>query len=531
DQVGLRAWPVTLDDHIDLWNGEELTTLEGLFLFWNQEGFVDLDAEDERFLYTAVDFLMRQFSSRSPAFMQAHMNVRGNSFNRWVSETIAININEPFAGTGATIYNLDNEWHLMVQLLQTAQTSDERPIAIPHQDVQLLCTDDGNEPLLTTLWRYNLETNEWIAEANTASFMLMYPLADDSSIILLQIGFEQEDQRARLELWNQESIQLLSRDDRYMISLGQMHPSGDYLYSYIQPASNFPPVSEHLLQNLTDCDEVGCAEQDLPGMPVWSPSGDHAIYMEAPFLSIAPTLPDGRVWLIDELPVGEMFPLFRGNGDGNPDSMVNVAFGYSPFWLDDSTYGFIQGIDQLNQSLQIASIEDDVPQQLIEMADILAALPEDVNPRRLTMDYVIPDPYRESHFFLIMSDIDFHGYIFRVDRNTGEVEFRVDVGLMIRHMTGFSPNGRYLVTTRNFIDAGIDGSTDFISFHDVDGNNTQNFLYDSPDFFSAFVFDWSYDGNWMITILDEGVLQLMAPEYNYRQLIEHDFGVCQSVAW
>ncbi|MCP5096261.1 MAG: hypothetical protein GY943_11970, partial [Chloroflexi bacterium] len=46
DQVGLRAWPVTLDDHIDLWNGEELTTLEGLFLFWNQEGFVDLDAED-----------------------------------------------------------------------------------------------------------------------------------------------------------------------------------------------------------------------------------------------------------------------------------------------------------------------------------------------------------------------------------------------------------------------------------------------------------------------------------------------------
>ncbi|MCP5099940.1 MAG: hypothetical protein GY943_30675, partial [Chloroflexi bacterium] len=147
------------------------------------------------------------------------------------------------------------------------------------------------------------------------------------------------------------------------------------------------------------------------------------------------------------------------------------------------------------------------------------------------MDYVIPDPYRESHFFLIMSDIDFHGYIFRVDRNTGEVEFRVDVGLMIRHMTGFSPDGRYLTTTRNITDGGFDETSDFISLHEVDTGTTQDFLYDSPDSFSAFVFDWSDDGNWMITILDEGVLQLMAPEYNYRQLIEHDFGVCQSVAW
>jgi hypothetical protein len=42
--------------------------------------------------------------------------------------------------------------------------------------------------------------------------------------------------------------------------------------------------------------------------------------------------------------------------------------------------------------------------------------------------------------------------------------------------------------------------------------------------------DWSADGNWLVQLYEQYLL-LMAPAYNYEQIIPGDFASCGNVIW
>ena len=74
--------------------------------------------------------------------------------------------------------------------------------------------------------------------------------------------------------------------------------------------------------------------------------------------------------------------------------------------------------------------------------------------------------------------------------------------------------------------------------HDINQNQTRTFASDFSAFESweSFIgltgYDWSSDGKWLAKIND-GVIDLIAPAYDYAREIEHDFPLqtCPIVAW
>jgi hypothetical protein len=42
--------------------------------------------------------------------------------------------------------------------------------------------------------------------------------------------------------------------------------------------------------------------------------------------------------------------------------------------------------------------------------------------------------------------------------------------------------------------------------------------------------DWSNNGQWLL-IADRNYLHLIAPEYEYQELVAHDFDACSHIVW
>ncbi|KAA3664161.1 MAG: hypothetical protein DWQ04_07125 [Chloroflexi bacterium] len=536
-QLKLQPWSITVDDHIAMWEGEQLVSLDGLLAYWEQATLEELAPPDDLFLQTAVDFLLQQFPHQSPAAMQRLMAPNENiSFLRWMLNLPRLN-NDPQSRLSPSILinSLDQDWRLFALLQKDIDAAASVPIPLPKQDIQLVCDQSlGDDPDFL-LARYISESSTWVTERQNQAFTLMYPTVDEDVILLLQLDFSSDHLESVIELWEGGAPQLISGDGRYVITLGQFDPTGQYLAAFVFAENlDLSAPMRYVLFDLDDCDASGCAEIEVPGIPTWSPSGERVIFMEADFISTAPILADGRVWMVDGNQSKSIFPLYLIDNldelDAN-EPLTPFAEGYSAFWLDESEYGFVQSFGGFRQPVMLV-MGGEEPEIMLETDDLLELLPESVRLGHLLIQYVRPNPTIPTQLFIVASDIDGQGYIFLVDMEKDTVEYRFNFGQLSEHLLGFSPDGRFLVTTSAIRENNdLDFISDFITIHDIDQNETVNTLFDASDDNINFVFDWSADGNWLLTILDDGLLQLIAPDYNYRQVIEHEFGDCQMVSW
>jgi hypothetical protein len=47
----------------------------------------------------------------------------------------------------------------------------------------------------------------------------------------------------------------------------------------------------------------------------------------------------------------------------------------------------------------------------------------------------------------------------------------------------------------------------------------------------TFLYDWSADGEWLLFLVDDQVLSMAAPAYDYQRVLAHEQGNCTAVAW
>jgi hypothetical protein len=238
-------------------------------------------------------------------------------------------------------------------------------------------------------------------------------------------------------------------------------------------------------------------------------------------------------------------------GDGDAQSLVEIPVegdipAFPPFWIDAETYGYghytfgqssLSGPPDGMFELVTASTRDDEPHTLVVAEELLAALPEDERPDRLTIGFPTIAAPGDSGIVLIFALAyesstgeaePSYGVIFAYDWRSREVRSFIPLEQNIAGLPSVSPDGRWLA--QNTWD-GASPHTSLILFDLVGGKfQTLNFNPRSPNPLAGLLYDWSSDGRWL-QVLDNGVLHLIAPDYEYEHIVVPASPGCVFAAW
>lgn len=538
-QMGLRPWPVTAATHAQIINsGANENTL---FRFWRESTFQPLFAPDGWQLYAFVDYFMRQPGAPSPVVVLAGLN-KPQTMTQWLAGMSGA---QPEEG-GMVLERLLRDWWLFAHT-QLVASQGPLPIPLPHQDLLLTCVTESTNTTISHLYRYQLAEQTWQTEYELAGLLFASPLLNDDAVLLQTIPLE--DELFKPLLWR-DGVGLPAVSEDYPVSLswGQMDPAGRYLLVYAIPINGMDP--HPMLVDMNACDAAGCASISLSGNPVWSPDGSQTILEATGFLGNGLLVgADGRLVLFNNDFQAENVPLSRANQVGAPatDGGLPASGGSAPFWADEQTYGYIQmnnlsGVESFQQ-IVLATTTDDgpqdgpqdgphpAPQPLLDTNDLLQAIPEASRPFRLAIRYVLPHP-TQPDWLVVMATSRAEDFFFLVNWRENVIEHRLRIAHSSPHYVGFSPDGRYLIATGAPEDSIFAPQNVLVYFlHDIAANTTETYLAGAYTSIPAFTFDWSADGRWLAQIMNNGVINLVAPDYDYQTLIVHDNGNCSSLAW
>jgi hypothetical protein len=253
---------------------------------------------------------------------------------------------------------------------------------------------------------------------------------------------------------------------------------------------------------------------------------------------------DGRILLLNSNDNDEPLPLQLSDAVGSLENRVDVGLGTAPFWITNDLFGFIQsasGADRLSDQELVLMSPDGLQAEVIATtADLREQIPED-NPRNgLFMRYAIAHPANPD-LLLVMASVQSqnrhsNGFLFQLNRQTRAIELLFELDLAVGlHTLGFSPDGRFLITTDGWLQESIYDDNIFpfgrLYIYDFETAEDQTILTNNNAYFPAFIFDWSADGNWLAISRSRNVIDLIAPAYNYQKTITHQAGDCTSLAW
>ncbi|MCB9422923.1 MAG: hypothetical protein H6667_24195 [Ardenticatenaceae bacterium] len=478
-----------------------------------------LNREDNWLVVTAVDFIHQQLPNNSIAGLQQKIS-RNLLFTNWLGAISA-------ESTEFNRYSLGSRWRSYA-LEQYLVRQKPPPLPLPTQDIYLLCSSD-QEAEQAQLYQYRLANSELIPHALDGLTLSLSPLPDDEALLLLQAD---DDEVLHTYLWQDGRRQILPADQT--ITFGQFDPTGQYLQVY---------GLNELVINRVDwpaCTAGDCQLEPLGGYPVWSPQGTDFLMLPTDSLGYEPFVMNGRTILFDPTFTPDEWPIYRGNSQPpatSLDALTYVGMGYAPFWLDESTFGFIRQIplsaDGNRQELVLMSITDETPQPILLPSQLQLALPEDSSFTVPFIHYVIPHLQQPNLIFVVATGNDRKVYIFSYNVNTDELRFLLETGLGESHSLGFSPDGRFLVVTGT-----EDGQQLFyetrndLFLYDLDTDQVKMFAGTRPGGFTpANTYDWSADGRWLIIVQENQTMTLAAPAYDYEQFIPNSLGNCTNVVW
>jgi hypothetical protein len=518
-QLNLRPWPVTQADYRRVYDEEIL--LRTIVPYWQADNLPAVDPDDRWLIYTVADFLLQSGTANSPVIAQRSLNDWPSPLS-WLESLVLAQPN-PTLGTS----NLLSKW-LVTAAIRSQLSTDPAPVALPAQDLQLVCNNSRFDQESVILYRYELATGQWTDEYTSAGPLLMNPLPDDSTLIILQ---DFSETSIGITVWqNGQPIQTIRSGETSLFSFGHLYPTGQILaYAVDQSGGMFVPQ----LIDLTQCQNDACSVEARPGLLAWSPDGRQTIIAD-PFLSFLNTLPvNDRTFLIsDTLNDQEPYTLFRTQGD----ERIAIGSGYAPFWIDNETYGYLQPADSGNLEIVVAQTADDLP-QIITSSDTLRSLLNNDGTFTATfhINYVRPDPHNRERLFVVATSGDMTSpriiYIFSINWQARRLSLLVTNNYSGGHMLDFSPDGRWLATGSWENRAGSELiSLNSLYLTDLEQHHTQSFVTTFPAFSPAYLHDWSADGQWLAMLADDKIA-LALPGTDHYQIIQHDHGPCLSLAW
>jgi hypothetical protein len=528
DLMGIQPWPVT-DSYFDKALRQSIG-MEDVGQLWTKRQFVPV--EEGWYLYAAVDFLFSQYPDLTPSKMLDALDDNA-SFPMWLGSTLNQTGYPVGAGAGA-VDTLSRAWwrYAYTQTL-LMQEKEPPPISLPEQDVLLLCASGEmfEEGTAMSLIRYHVQNKEAEELLSGNQFFLANPLLDDNGIVVQTFDLSDEGSW-QTEIWRLGGGNtIFSSDDYFSFSLGQFDPSGRYAVIFTQRDDSEIPQAN--LLNLDSCDSDSCEVKPLSGFPYWSESGEKTIVSSTNLFDNITFMQNRRMVIIDTSLTPESNNFWLGDSQGqlpaNEDERTSLGNGYAPFWLDEETIGYIRYGETDQPEVVLVSLTDGASQTALTLSDVQAVVSDEIREPE-SLAYVLTHPARPN--FMIVVGFDVFGqeaFVFSYDLESEALALLTQASVSPYHSLGFSPNGRWLM----FSGTGQTelGTAQNLHVYDLETNETQAYMAKHADFVYSPFYDWSSDGNWLLFLVDNRVLSVAAPEYEYQLVFAHEHGPCNSVAW
>ncbi|MBP6469540.1 MAG: hypothetical protein KBE23_15640 [Chloroflexi bacterium] len=409
------------------------------------------------------------------------------------------------------------------RIAQTVRAQVYAPVSLPDQTVQTLCYTPDAPGL--RLFTYDLAQDTWTAVLPQTAFRSLMPLPNDQGVLVQKLPDSASNRLRLTAVQNTTPTDLINLPDppSLLRPIGWADTAINDRPHLILQGADADLSTFYRWLDVSACQNATCRPQEVDGYPILSPDGRYTL------------LVDGS-------------SLYVGNENGRIQQTLGV--GFSPFWLDGQTYGFVRFEPQADnmQALVLANqVTGAEPAVLFTSADLLAVVAKtaaaagagaaaaaaaDIFPK-----YVVRSPADSGELIIAASGIgDLAGnyYIFTYQLNDGlTLHLELDgapngnpAWLTPLGIPPFqlSPDGRWLILSKL-------RETWTFTLHNLARNESSILTTHYPPYPMRFpYYDWSGDGRWLI-IADDGFLRLLAPDYNYERLIPYEFDACLFAAW
>lgn len=535
-ELGLAEWPVTEATYAELARSGVHT--EMLYPYWNSTDFSLVQDEDSWQLFGFVDFLLKKHAPQTTPMILLEQMLRTRGFQPWLDDLAK----EAVVGFSRSVEAISRDWWFYALTQSEDLAVSGQLISFPEQNLQINCQTtlqmESEVFPQTKLYRYEIDSDNWIEEFASPGMAFFNPLPQDDGVILQLMEVSEEQYWQTLWWRDGAGVEIKNAEGAFSISLGQMDPDGRFLLTYMGVDDEILPTSE--LVTLADCDNELCDSTPLAGTPYWSPNGQQILLTDRHLFDNQPYLVDGRIITLNPNSSIQPATLWLWSAQAASEDKIEVGDGVSPFWLTDELFGFIRSVPQtdlpLAQELVLMSPLDLEPQPVLQTAVLQDKLPENDRRYPLLMRYAIAHPTDPNMLLLMASTQANDSYIFQVNIQTQEASllFQLDLSRG-EHSLSFSPDGRFLVATgawwqeTNRRDINLPFGV--LHLYDWETAEHQTILINNDIFLPTFTFDWSLDGRWLAFTRDSNIITLLAPAYDYQQTIVHEAGNCSSLAW
>lgn len=416
------------------------------------------------------------------------------------------------------------------RILAMLRNSLGQPISFPDEDLAALCFPQGERRLALQL--FNPSAASWERVETTRPYWFLQPLPDARGVVLrggapgtnlayLQLAMVNTD--GETLLYEEGTTELSAR----LVGVTERGDEPGLLLSAVQGSTG---LTDYRYLPLDQCAGDACPISELPGYTVWSPDGQRSLVMRE----------------------GELFL-----GDGNAERIAAIGRAFSPFWLTDDTFGYIRllgdaGSERPDMEVTLQSAASGLSRALFRTRAVNEALglPEGGNVRIL---YVTPHPSDDRTYFVAVSSalggtgrydvvkVSVDGEIDPLAATTQAASIEVVQTLDRRPVgerttllpTGYAPfsmssDGRWLMSV-TFEDPITNRWRVYLYDNETDASKTLTTNY--PSYPAPFpYYAWSDDGQWL-ALVDNGIMRLIAPAYDYERVFAHDFDSCRYIGW
>ena len=392
---------------------------------------------------------------------------------------------------------------------------------IPDQDIYALCF---KHPLNGRhLYHFDWRSRTWkpVLAAQAFEYLSALPdrpaimLAGDNVLTVINVDpqFASAEQKA---VWQGPLPEVLSQ------SLVGWIGSGPASLQLVQHLSSSDMLPAYSTLDPDECVAHGCSLVALPGFPTLAKKGDAVLFQMGSEIVLQSAALDER---------------------------TNLGAGFSPFWLDEETFGFVRFTGNVDSGITTEVVEGSINggglKHLFDGSDLTRGAGNPLG-SVLFINEVLPNPAYPDQLLVSSTGIrDYAGQYFffsaDVSDTAAEPAIRLEVarsgspggvpGLLTP--TGqppflFSSDGRWLAMTEL---NSYESETWSVLVHDLETGTTTEVSDSVPAMPGNYpLLDWSSDGQWLL-VADRQYLHLTAPAYDMQELIAHDFDACSHIVW
>ncbi|MCA9999939.1 MAG: hypothetical protein KDE56_29450, partial [Anaerolineales bacterium] len=511
-QLGLRPWPVTQADYQFI--VDEAVTIAHFTPYWRNATFeIQTPRVDKKYIYPFIEFILFNTPEQSP--QQLLEAIPGNrSLISWLYTTVPFR--DPFGDFTARASYFDTTW-VQFAYTQSLVTTAPPPIPLPDQRLTMMCVTLQQEATeQSSIQQYDFAAETWSVLEEWESYTLIMPLPNSSGLLLQKFDFTAN--ALATFLWQNGRLSTLyANPDNPIFSFGQTDPTGQTLLAFQFDPENGIGSFATLPQNCAN----RCTPQTLPGQPIWSPDGQHALFL----LQEAPKFDEFR--FPNRINVYDNGTLFYSGteislGNTNGQTRTDLGNGIAPFWLDNNTFGFIRldraAPDSPRRDIVLATRDNPTLQTLIAAELFTAVLPNRQPTTQIHLRYVLPHPTNSDLLLVVGFDIlTEEAHIWSYQQSTGEVQPLLSLGITFGSSIGVSPNGRWLLLQGADRQNSTDGQT--ILLYNLETGETRRYVMAFPQFAPSFTYDWTADGEWLAYVVNGQMMGLTAVNHDYTQII------------